>query len=78
MTINGHLIEPGVTLPNGAIAIASHPADFRGDGIVLAVIPGNDVTPYVTWRFVLGGVDTFWGNYHRTFDEAIEDFNTRR
>ena len=47
------------------------------DGIVLADLPDNDVTPYVSWRFVAGLPGYFFGHYSPSLIQARADFRDR-
>jgi hypothetical protein len=46
--------------------------------VVLYELPGNDVTPYVTWMSRVDEPEaTFWGHYFETREEAEQDFADR-
>ena len=48
-------------------------------GVVLCQLPGNDCTPYATWRYYVpqGMQSTSWGHYFKDEKEAYEDFKER-
>lgn len=48
------------------------------ENLVLAVCEGIGELnqEYVTWRTTTPG-NYYWGHYHLTIDEALEDFNKR-
>ena len=59
---------PGSNLPNGAVVITT-----KGSR-VLAVLPGNKVTPWVSWRlFNPADGDCTNGTYYYTWAEAVAD-----
>jgi len=45
--------------------------------IVLVRLTHNDITPYVTWQMNTDTEDTYWGHYHRTYEEAVTEFKKR-
>ncbi len=65
------MLNPGATLPNGGVVLAAKP------GIVLAVVPGNRITPFAVWRVTEETGVTVSGWYARTLDEARDDFRKR-
>lgn len=50
--------------------------------LILAYLPKNEATPWVTWvrnNPDRGGDGTkFWGNYHADYQSAAHDFKTRK
>lgn len=71
--------NPKRTLPNQALEIARKP---KGDGkdaeVVLCLLPGNDVTPFVTWVQSKHDDGCYWGHYCVNYDEANDDYVARR
>jgi hypothetical protein len=71
----------GNKLPNGAIVISSKLVEvWRGDDhvVYLGLLADNKATPFATWTAREGAPEsTVHGNYRRTLDEALEDFNLR-
>lgn len=64
-------IEIGQTLHNGATVIR-----FNEKVIFAKWI--NDITPYVTWRYINNDPDTTaLGHYFENFEDAEKDFLTR-
>jgi hypothetical protein len=55
-----------------------HPDDHYLS-IVMAQLPNNTVTPYVTWgcNVSFGEIRYFEGHYFKTKEEAFEDWKTR-
>lgn len=45
--------------------------------IVLAELPHNTVTPFVTWGFNKQNNGYFWGHYFSSKQKALDDFNAR-
>lgn len=75
-----NLPEPGSVLRNGTNAVVViADVNGKGDGVVLAVIPDNDVTPYVVWWFLVGKHHSslYWGEYCKHLDEAAEEYKRR-
>jgi hypothetical protein len=71
---------PGDTLNNGAIIVATKPAGpprANEERYVLAVIPHNDVSPYVIWTLYPATGMTLQGDYFADLDEAVEQFRHR-
>ena len=64
-----------VPLPE-RVYLASKPS---GDDceVVLAFLPHNSVTPFVTWVKRLDDAATFWGHYYQNLAAAVEGFNER-
>lgn len=61
--------KPGTLLPNGAIVITT-----KGDR-VLAILPSNNVTPWVSWSIFnpIDG-DCTGGTYYYTWADAHADW----
>jgi hypothetical protein len=55
-----------------------HPDDHYL-AVVMAQLPNNDVTPYVTWgcNASFGDIRYFEGHYFKTKEEAFEDWKSR-
>lgn len=65
------------TMKNGAILLEAKPAKGRAGGtIVLALIPWNLATPFVTWWMNEEG-DTFGGDYVTTVAAGLKSFEGR-
>ena len=45
--------------------------------VVLCKLPGNPVTPYVTWVRTKRDGETYWGHYHKDIVAAAKDFAER-
>ena len=60
-----------MTLNNGAFVLAVKPS--QNGFIVMAKFNGS----FVTWS-VDNKMDSYWGHYFETLDEALEDFNIRK
>ena len=71
-------LRPGTRLANGATVIDGR-AVAKGEGIVLALLPGPTSTPhrFVTWRIDLVTGDTVSGDYTATFEGAIRSYGAR-
>jgi hypothetical protein len=59
-------------LKNGAV-MHRFTQTAPGEGIVLAHTPGD----WVTWVIDIETGNTFWGDYQRTYEQALESFNKR-
>ena len=44
---------------------------------VLAYLPTNRITPYVTWIYNIEDKGFFWGHYHQRINDAIPEFLMR-
>ena len=66
--------------PNGAIILQvkdfPNPLDHYLKTVV-AFLPHNDCTPFVTWLHNIECGGYFSGNYHKTLIEAAKDFEGR-
>ena len=73
----------GVTETGGEIKMRRALADREGAvpaEIVLAYLPHNEITPFVTWqRNTAEFKSTYWGHYFKAgeLDAAIADFEKR-
>lgn len=56
--------------------IASSRCGRDNASIVLCALPGNTVTPYVTWYMRDDG-ERFWGSYCYSLEEAADDYKER-
>lgn len=66
----------GARLPNGAIVVTVKSTGLAG--VVLANLPTNGYTPWVTWTLDISHADTTTaGHYHTTLTEAVADFEAR-
>jgi len=69
--------------PDGAKILLTRPYSMHPDdwylSIVMAELPDNDITPYVTWGCNVSFGDTrfFEGHYHKDKWEAFADWKTR-
>lgn len=69
------MIEVGKRLPNGATVLASRPASGNYN-LVLAWRQESD-DPFVTWKVDPETGDAFWGHYHESITQAVEDYEER-
>lgn len=84
-------LRPGDKLANGAIVVATTkvrktPGSME-HGILLAILPENNVTPWVSWCFNTNrdpegnvhpeGITPYWGNYAYSWKMAVTDFTER-
>ena len=80
-------LKVGQNLINGGVVLENK---FRGHtdgeiegthGIVLCLLPHNDLHPFAVWRFVReesGLVNCMHGDYCETLTEAISVFHARK
>ena len=70
-------------VPDNAIILLARPYSMHPDdwylSIVLAQLPNNDITPYVTWgcNVSSGKTSFFGGHYFKSKEAAFEDWKTR-
>jgi len=71
------------TLPEGAIILLARPYSMHPDdwylSVVMAQLPNNDITPYVTWGCNVSFGDTrfFGGHYFKDKEDAFKDWKER-
>ncbi len=69
--------------PNGAIILLTRPYSMHPDdwylSVVMAQLPENDITPYVTWgcNVSFGDTSFFDGHYFKDKWEAFDDWKKR-
>ena len=71
-------LSMGDILPNGATVLRTRKGS--NDALyVLAVMPGNVTTPFVSWQYHWDGeaVHTYWGNYYSSLAHGLADFCNR-
>jgi hypothetical protein len=81
-------LKPGDRLENGAIVVfvtkVTKPPATMEHGLLLAVLPANKVTPWVSWYFNTNRenpdrepVTTYWGDYYYNTRQAAEGWLAR-
>jgi len=79
---NGYA-EAKKDVPSNAIILLTRPYSMHPDdwylSVVMAQLPDNDITPYVTWgcNVSFGGTLFFEGHYFSDKWEAFKDWKTR-
>jgi len=75
-----NLLRMGNKLPNGAEVVDTRKAP-NGQSYVLAFLPGNTVTPWVSWQYHWDDTNdeysTYWGNYYEDLESGVRDFRSR-